>query len=139
MKKVFAAILAIVYLSTSMGATVHLHYCMGRLMSWGLTEHAGKSCDFCGMKKDRASGECMVGMKNCCHEESRQIKNDKNQKTTQEFFNLVNAAPAVAHLPQPVWMSAQVPSPVLSQPVSHGPPLAAASVPVFLRNRTFRI
>ena len=138
MKKVFAAILAIVYLSTSMGATVHLHYCMGRLVSWGLTARAGKSCDFCGMQKGRASGECMVGMKNCCHDESRQIKNDKDQKTVQEFFNAVKVVPAVADLSQPVWVSALVLSPVLSQPVSHGPPLAGA-VPVFLRNCTFRI
>ncbi|HWB93409.1 MAG TPA: hypothetical protein VG605_16220 [Puia sp.] len=138
MKKILAAILAIVYLSTSLGATIHLHYCMGRLVSWGLMEHAGKSCDFCGMRKMRASGECMAGMKNCCHEESKQIKIGKDQKTAQEFSLMVKTVPAVADLPRPVWMSPVLLSPVFSQPVSHGPPLVNA-MPVFLRNCNFRI
>jgi len=138
MKKVLVSILAIIYLSTSMGATVHLHYCMGRLVSWGLAEHTGNSCDFCGMRKMVASGERVMGMKNCCHEESKQIKNDKDQKAAQEFFQLIKIAPVVADLPQPVWVDAVVPSPVLSHPVSHGPPLGAL-VPVFLSNCNFRI
>jgi hypothetical protein len=138
MKKVLVSILAVIYLSTSMGATVHLHYCMGRLVSWGLADRPGKSCDFCGMQKTGASGECVVGMKNCCHEESKQIGNDKDQKAAQEFFQVTKIAPAVADLPVPVWMNSVVSSPVLSQPVSHGPPLVAV-VPLFVRHCTFRI
>jgi hypothetical protein len=138
MKKVLVFILAIIYLSTSMGATVHLHYCMGRLVSWGLVDHSGKSCDFCGMQKKAASGKSAMGMKNCCHEESKQLKNDKDQKAGSEFFQVLKVTPAVAGLSQPAWMDAVVLSPVLSRPVSHGPPLAA-SVPVFLRNCNFRI
>jgi hypothetical protein len=38
MKKALATILAVIYLSTSIGATVHFHYCMGKLASWGLTD-----------------------------------------------------------------------------------------------------
>src|SRR5579872_2413261 len=107
MKKVLVSILAIVYLATSMGATVHLHYCMGRLVSWGLADRSGKSCDFCGMQKmGPSSRACVVGMKNCCHEESKQIRNDKDQKTGQDFSQVMKAAPAVAHLPQPVWTDA---------------------------------
>jgi hypothetical protein len=138
MKKALVSILAIVYLSTSMGATVHLHYCMGRLVSWGLADRSGKSCDFCGMQKMGSSGECAVGINNCCHEESKQIKNDKDQKTGQEFFQIMKVEPAVADLPQPVWVNAVVLSPVLSRPVSHGPP-PAGLLPVFLRNCNFRI
>jgi hypothetical protein len=138
MKKVLVSILAIVYIFTSMAATVQFHYCMGHLVSWGLADRSEKSCDFCGMQKMGSSGDCVVGMKNCCHEESKQIKNDKDQKTGQEFFQMIKAAPAVADLPQPVWVNAVVLSPALSRPVSHGPPLTA-SVPVFLRNCSFRI
>ncbi len=89
MKKVLVSILAIIYLSTSMGATVHLHYCMGRLVSWGLADRSGENCDFCGMQKMGPSGQCGVGMKDCCHEESRQIRNDKDQKTGQEFCQVM--------------------------------------------------
>jgi len=138
MKKVLVSILAVIYLATSMGATVHLHYCMGRLVSWGLTDHLGKSCDFCGMQKMGSSGECVVGMKDCCHEVSKQIKNGQDQKTAQEFFHLIKVMPAVAELPGRVWVDGPMLSPVLSLPVSHGPPLVSA-VPVFLRNCTFRI
>jgi hypothetical protein len=138
MKKVLLSILAIVYLSTSLGATIHLHYCMGRLVSWGLTEHSGKSCGFCGMQKMPASGECSLGAKTCCHEESMQIRNDKDQKSAQELFQVMKAAPAVADLPQPARMDAAIFSPVKAQPASNGPPLMAL-VPVYLRNCNFRI
>jgi hypothetical protein len=138
MKKVLVSILAIIYLATSIGATVHLHYCMGRLISWGLADRSEKSCVLCGMQKMGPSGECVVGMKNCCHEESRQIKNDKDQKTGQEVFQVMKVVPLVADLPQWFWTDAIVLSPVLSQPVSHGPPLVVP-VPVFLRNCNFRI
>lgn len=138
MKKILVFILAIVHLSTSMGATVHLHYCMGRLVSWGMAEHTGKSCDFCGMQKKGASGDRMMGMKHCCHDESKQIRNDKDQKTGQEFFQVTKVATALACVPQPLWINAVVSSPVLSRPASHGPPLIT-SAPVFLRNCNFRI
>ncbi len=45
MKKVLTTILAFVYLSTSMGATIHLHYCMGKLASWSLIDHESKNCN----------------------------------------------------------------------------------------------
>ena len=37
MKKLLITILALVYLTVSSGATVNLHYCMGKLMSWDLS------------------------------------------------------------------------------------------------------
>ncbi|MBS1603351.1 MAG: hypothetical protein JST42_11830 [Bacteroidetes bacterium] len=138
MKKVFVSILAIVYLSTSMGATVRLHYCMGRLVSWGLTDHSGNSCSFCGMQKMHSSGEGVQAMKSCCHDESMQFRNDKDQKSAQEMLRVMKAAPAVSELPQPEWVDAAIFSPVRDLPVSNGPPLKA-SVPVYLRNRNFRI
>jgi hypothetical protein len=36
MKKFITAILAVLYLGTSSGATIHMHYCMGKLAEWGL-------------------------------------------------------------------------------------------------------
>ena len=139
MKRVIAFILAVLYLSTSMGATVHLHYCMGRLVSWGLIDHTGgKNCDYCGMPKADASGACMPGMKNCCHEEHKQIKNDKDQKLGLEVLRILKAELSVADLPQAEWMIVFPVSPVVSHPVAHGPPLSGA-VPLFLRNCNFRI
>lgn len=139
MKKVIASILAVLYLSTSMGATVHFHYCMGQLVSWGLLDHAkGNNCDFCGMPKVGASGECMVGMKNCCHEEQKQLKNDKDQKLGQIALRVLKAELLVADLPHAPWVIMFAASSVNSQPVAHGPPLLG-NKPLFLRNRNFRI
>ena len=132
------SILAIVYLSTSMGATVHFHYCMGRLVAWGLADHTGKTCDFCGMQKMDARGDSNVGVNGCCHEESRQIRNDKDQKAGGEFFQLAKMMLLSAPMPKTGWVDPVVSSPVLSRPFSHGPPLAG-STPVFLRCCTFRI
>jgi hypothetical protein len=138
MKKVLLSILAIVYLSTSMGATVRLHYCMGRLVSWGLTEHAGKSCGLCGMQKMPASGDCSMEAKSCCHEESMHVKNDKDQQSAQEVIRVITAPSALAELPQPVWPDAVIASPVKDQPLSHRPPLVDL-LPVYLRNCNLRI
>ncbi len=63
MKKVLTTILAFVYLSTSMGATIHLHYCMGKLASWGLIDHESKNCTKCGMVK-KTSGSHRHGSQN---------------------------------------------------------------------------
>ncbi|MBK8522228.1 MAG: hypothetical protein IPL54_15650 [Chitinophagaceae bacterium] len=35
-EKFITAILAVLYLGTSSGATIHMHYCMGKLAEWGL-------------------------------------------------------------------------------------------------------
>jgi hypothetical protein len=138
MKKVIASIFAVLYLSTSMGATVHLHYCMGRLVAWGLLEHSSNNCTYCGMQEKTMPEGCFVGMKNCCHDENKQIRNVKDQKKGQELFEVLWVAPAVAHRPQPVWMNPMVASPLLSRPFSHGP-LLMGPVAVFLRNCNFRI
>ena len=138
MKKVFVSILAIIYLSTSMGATVHMHYCMGRLVSWGLADRTGKTCDFCGMQKMGSTGDCVPGVKNCCHEESKQLKNDKDQKAGQDFFQVTKITPAMAESPRPLWVNRVAPSIVVSFPIANGPP-PAGTTPVFLRNCNFRI
>lgn len=51
MKKFLVAILALLYLTTSTGATVHMHYCMGKLIDWGFTHSKKDSCENCGMSK----------------------------------------------------------------------------------------
>ncbi|MBN9385977.1 MAG: hypothetical protein J0H74_34795 [Chitinophagaceae bacterium] len=139
MKKVLATILAIIYLSTSMGATIHLHYCMGKLVAWGLQDHNSKDCTFCGMSKKQADGNCMVGAKSCCHDEHKQIKSDKDQKPEQSSLELLKIAPVVADLPAVVWMDPFIDAPALQLPVANAPPFTGKNIPVFLRNCNFRI
>ena len=51
MKKFVAVILALVYIGTSTGANIHMHYCMGKLADWGLGDNKSKTCSKCGMEK----------------------------------------------------------------------------------------
>ena len=83
MKKFSATILAILYLSTSMGATVNLHYCMGKLVDWSVWHSSNTKCGNCGMKKSHDSmGD------GCCKDEYKQIKNDKDQKLSENSTQL---------------------------------------------------
>jgi len=138
MKRFLATILAIIYLSTSMGATVHLHYCMGKLMDWGLLDHSDKDCTFCGMPTNPAAKDCTIAMKGCCHNEPYLIKNKGDQKDAPDSFELAKAPVTVADVPYGQLINPFVISPILVQPVANGPPLAG-SIPVFLRNCNFRI
>ena len=137
MKKVVASILAVLYLSTSMGATVHLHYCMGQLVAWGLVDKDNKDCVSCGMAKNEAMPGCSVGMKNCCHDEHKHFHNDRAQMPVQSWVEW-NLTPALGVLPYQGWNVPVVVAPAIALPVANGPPLTG-KIPVFLRNCNFRI
>jgi len=40
LKKTITIFLALVYFGTSTGATIHMHYCMGKMTGWGLVANA---------------------------------------------------------------------------------------------------
>jgi hypothetical protein len=138
MKKVFASILAVIYLSTSMGATVHLHYCMGKLFSWSLTDKDSKNCGQCGMPKSSMSGHCSSFKDGCCKDEQAHVQLDKDQKATENdyaFSALIFAAlpAAITALP-----GNYVVSYIAGYPTTNAPP-DQGKVPLFIRNCTFRI
>lgn len=110
MKKFLAAILAIVYLSTSIGATIHFHYCMGRLVECVLTQNTSSTCSRCGMEKNPESDN------RCCKDECKQIKVDTDQKLSENFTDLNGTAskivPVIFSLdsnPIPLFLFAKLP------------------------------
>jgi hypothetical protein len=128
MKKFATVILALVYLTASTGATINIHYCMGKLMSWDLSHKQGK-CGTCGMEK--------MDHKGCCKDEQKTLRLDKDQKTSESSFQfLTNFSEAItltyADLP-PGYTSI-----VTDNPVAHGPPRAGA-VPILTLNCVSRI
>ena len=139
MKKFLATILAFIYLSTSIGATVHLHYCMGRLVSWGLLHHESKNCMTCGMpKKVDNKQHYITASKGCCKDEQKEIKTDKDQKIVQSELQLLKPftdALAVIHMGQ---LNLYVSSLTIEYPTANAPP-EIGKPPVFLLNRNFRI
>ena len=138
MKKVLATILAFVYLSSSMGATIHLHYCMGKLASWGLINHENKNCERCGMVKNTTASHSMVAKMDCCRDEHKQIKTDKDQKLSpSEFFKCNNLSQAIA-LNVPSIQSIKALSISIAYPNTNAPPLFD-KLPRFIVFRNFRI
>ena len=126
MKKVFALILSLVYLTSSVGTTVHLHYCMDKLVNWSLNDE-GNKCQKCGMEKDG----------NCCKDENKFVKNSLDQSTTS----------AIQILPAPV-IDGHISlinvdedysfSYINEYQTSHAPPIKTV-VDILVRNCVFRI
>ncbi len=138
MKKVLAAILAFVYLSTSMGATIHLHYCMGKLASWGLIDHESKNCTECGMVKNTSPSRGISEKMDCCRDEHMQIKIDKDQKLfPSEFFKYNYLSPAIALNDNSV-KSTKAVSISEAYPNTNAPPLSD-KLPLFILYCNFRL
>ena len=77
MKKFLLAILSIFYITASLGATIHLHYCMDTLVSRSLQVDHDRPCSKCGMSKQDTKG--------CCKDEQEHVKLQTDQKTSERF------------------------------------------------------
>ena len=132
MKKFAAAILAIFYLSTSTGANIHMHYCMGEMADWGLGHNKSKTCGNCGMEK---SSEKDNG---CCKDEHKFVKNTTDQKIVESSLQFTeifgnSIVPDYPELP-----SIKLSSLTEENPVSNAPP-RSSGIAVYILNRTFLI
>lgn len=131
MKRFFVSILAVLYLASASGATVHLHYCMGHLIGTTLDLNDEHNCNKCGMTKKSGKG--------CCKDEYKIIKTDQSQQTAKIVFH-----------PIPVILS----GPVISYPettgtalyqaenkmaLGHAPPFKWRGCPIYIQVRNFRI
>ena len=132
MKKFLVAILALLYISTSTGATIHVHYCMGKIANWGFGQKEDKTCSKCGMelsdKKDNG----------CCKDENKFLKNNTDQKTTATALQMAQLI--AVDLPVSIFEISIVDLTSVTEenPVSNAPP-RRSSVAVYIRNCVFRI
>jgi len=133
MKRVVTAILAVFYLSTSTGATIHLHYCMGKLVNWGLWHSNNKTCGKCGMDKSYKKAQ----KDGCCKDEFKRIKNEKDQKLTETDFNLIKATSSASLISQVELPAITISTITERNPVSNAPP--RNQVAIYLRNCVFLI
>lgn len=132
MKKFITAILAVLYLGTSSGATIHMHYCMGKLADWGLGHNKSKTCGQCGMEKTESTDN------GCCKDEHKFFKDDSAQKITEnslQMLQVLSAAMPAAYIELPV---VEFPSLTEESPNSNAPP-RTQGVPVYIRNCVFLI
>jgi hypothetical protein len=133
MKKFIVAILAVLYLGTSTGATVNLHYCMGKLSDWSLIHDESKTCGTCGMKKVQHQ------KKGCCKDEKKFVKIDSDQKfsgKTINTFRLVGFALPLSFEECNHFII--YPDCSYKQSVGHSPP-SKNGVDIYIRNCVFLI
>jgi hypothetical protein len=80
MKKAFILLIAVLYLATTSGMVMNIHYCMGKISSVSFThekDHEDGSCGKCGMDKTE---------NHCCKDETQYIKiTDSHQASVKTF------------------------------------------------------
>lgn len=78
----------LIYGSATMGATVHLHYCMNEFVGWSLNQNKDEKCGRCGMEEKDKEG--------CCKDEQQHFKLKTDHQKTAVAALLTNiAAPAI--------------------------------------------
>lgn len=132
MKKFLVAILAFLYISTSTGATVYMHYCMGRLANAGLVHHRSKACDMCGMEKAEKKSN------DCCKDENKFFKSQTDQEAVVSVLHPMQ--PVSVTLPVSFFEMPSVDVSTIAEenPISHSPP-QSSDVAVYIRNCVFLI
>ena len=131
MRKFVTAILAVLYLGTSSGATMHMHYCMGQLADWGMSNSKSKACPKCGMEqKDKVN-------KGCCSDQQQFIKDTSPQIFTEnlQIFQLFSAAIPVSFIEL---TTLNILSENVEIPSSHAPP-RQHGVAIYISKRSFLI
>lgn len=130
MKKFLLTILAIFYLGASSGATLHIHYCMGELIDWSISQNEDESCNNCGMEKGNS--------KDCCKDQQHKItvKDSPKASAIVYHFNTLGLT-----IPPTVYSDPRIlyGDPLAENGVHVDSPPRTQSIPTFIRNCTFRI
>lgn len=91
-------------------------------------------CGVCGMSKSKS-----VEKKNCCKEEYKQVKLDKNHQAAEQFAKQFQTFAAVMPFSTPAGMPAPALINILEAlPVSHAPPNKAYNS-IYMLNCIYRI
>ena len=127
MKKFIFLILTLAYITSTSGATIYLHECMGKVIDWNL--HAnGDKCEKCGMHKNNAG--------DCCKDIVKVYKlQTAHSIPTFDFhlFSLALTPPAFFLQDVKIFYTASITQPYYVSP----PPKASVGICVF--NCTFLI
>lgn len=127
MKKLFVILLLMVYGTASFGATVHFHYCCGKL----------KSVDFTPPKeKDCGMGKINMGSKKCCDNKQVELKLKSEQDASKVYQSSFHVD-AVQPIHQAYYVSTPFENKKLLPEVFAPPP--TTSNPLFILNSVFRI
>jgi hypothetical protein len=138
MKKLFTGILAFLYLSTSLGATIHIHYCMGKLISWSFANQESKNCSNCGMLKNTSGEQALSSDNHCCNDVQKEIRTTNDQKLPQAEFHQEKRFTDAIVMKRNLFVDEIQPAQLLFIPPINAPPLSDDQA-IYLLNRNFRI
>jgi len=126
MRKLVTLLLVIMYGLASIGATVHLHYCCGKLDKISLSAAHNKDCP----EKEGA-------FKRCCDSKQVDLKINADQEHATKWLSaqsdLGMALPAFACAYTAALRKATI------NIFATGPPLRSPKIPLFIQNCIFRI
>ncbi len=131
MKKFLLGILTIFYFGVSTGATMQVHYCMGKIIDFDLVNKDSDHCHKCGMKKTN-------GTKGCCHDEQTVIKITSDQNSTDAAYQSVQLT-SVAVLKHYEELPAILVSSLTENNTVTNFLFRDSGVAVYIRNCVFRI
>ena len=131
MKKFLLGILTIFYFGVSTGATLQVHYCMGKMVDVNFVNKDSSHCHKCGMTK-------MNGKKGCCHDEQKVIKITSDQNSTEAAYQMVQL-PSVAIIKHYAELQAILVSSFTENNTSSNSLFRDSQAAVYLRNCDFRI
>jgi hypothetical protein len=87
MKKFLFLILTLAYFTSTSGATIYFHQCMGKTIAWDLKANENNTCTKCGMHKD-ASGHC-------CNDQVKVLKIQNDHQLPIAFLKQIQV-PVIA-------------------------------------------
>ena len=131
MRKVLVAILILLYIISSLGFTLRKQYCTGSLAVSGVSNCRAKICDKCGGQHINNKD------KNCCRNEDKFVKNDKDQNIPESVFHPTPST-AVAITPYFLDLSFNEFASSEVTAIDHAPPPGDGPA-IYLRDRVFRI
>ncbi len=82
MKKLVAIFFLIIYSLTTVGATIHSHYCMGEYMGSSIYHSSNNKCEKCGMTKAKSKG--------CCQDEHKYVSLKREHNQTKASVEIPN-------------------------------------------------
>jgi hypothetical protein len=132
MKRFVALVIALMYLVSSVGATVQVHYCMGEKVGVGLAHPMEGKCPKCGMKKTYDKG--------CCKDVNTTVKNADHALSNHQV-----EFPAPTQLALPIHYVWQRQPQYLSNLTAEAlcfyeaPPPLGKKQPIYLLVQNFRI
>jgi hypothetical protein len=119
-------------MASATGATVHIHYCMGKFMSASLHHSDEGICGRCGMKK-------AAQKKGCCKDEQTTIKASDHQ-LSKASFDFSHTLYFTGHILHGAFYQ-YPPYSRIEESIScaNSPPMCWRTCPIYLKVQNFRI